>query len=136
MKFLVIYTVDAYPDVNLRQFQPPHLRSDWTITEKDDQADFDYAGLTKHRKYVAEHLSEDRFKEFIQKTDLYAEDVETMGSLGWWGWQPAISFTTDYWNEEGVLLGAYVTPFPEDATELNEETWEKVRKQIIEEYGY
>ena len=56
-------------------------------------------------------LTRDQFDEFLDHTGLFAENVQTMGSIGvpgcGFGWAPAFSFRTD---EPDAIQNAYVTP--------------------------
>jgi len=84
----------------------------WDLTEGDDQYEYDYLEgweKGKHRKYCRE-MGKKAFHNFVERTMLYAEDVETMGSITHFGWLPAISFNS---YEENAILNAYVTPLPE-----------------------
>lgn len=91
---------------------PPNRRKLWKLTEANDEDT--YSQRWRHRKWAA-ILTRREFNEFIRKTWLTAESVETMGSIGAPGfgfdWAPAVAFT--YNNSEGQALGAYVTPVPE-----------------------
>lgn len=149
MRYGVIYTVDIPRTIAIGSYKPPHP-SRWRLTEGDDQYEFDYLedvwAKGKHRKWVGE-LSQEQFDNFVEDQCFYAEDCETMGSLGvpWtesgFGIAPAVSFRSD--NEYNAFLGAYVTPLLEkqDAEKLREvygedeeAWWEHVREEVINHY--
>jgi hypothetical protein len=139
MKYSVIYEVDV---PSTRSIVPlfPRNRSPWEQTEDDGQYDESYRGgeweKGKHRKLCG-ILTQRQFDSFVEKFELTAENVETMGSLGALGfgvgWAPAIAFNSCL----GSGISAYVTPIPEDGDGCtnNEEGWQKVRREIIEKYG-
>lgn len=91
-----------------------------------------------HEKWCA-ILNERLFKQFCDDQYLYADDCETMGSIGapgfGVGWAPAISFNSE--DYEAIMVNAYVTPIPddEDGCEDSEEGWYALRDKIIAEYG-
>lgn len=152
MLFSIIYSVDVPSDVSLNPYRPPHQRKLWWITEENECYDYDYLGGRwrhgKHRKYCA-MLTQEQFDEFIGHVCIYAEDVETMGSIGapgfGFGLAPAISFS-DYCREDAIL-NAYVTPIPghlegdeivpDEGVELplGDEAWQRIRQEIIEQYS-
>lgn len=73
----------------------------------------------------------------MQRFGLFAEDVQTMGSIGapgfGFGWAPAISFRSD---DPDAIQSAYVTPLPEVRKEsLNERDWERVRDAVLAANG-
>ncbi len=115
MQFSIIYSVDCPRSVSIRRFAPPHARRLWDLTEGDEQYEYDYLGSEyshgKHRKWCG-LLTQEQFDDFISHTGLFAEDVQTMGSIGapgfGWGWSPAISFRSD--DPEAIQQSAYVTP--------------------------
>lgn len=97
-----------------------------------------------HKKYVAILLPE-QFRDFTDTQGLFAETVETMGSLGapgyGFGWAPAISFKSE---NEVVSQDAYVTPNISEEEEKrlekiygkeNNQTWQAIKTQVIDEYG-
>lgn len=139
MEYSVIYSADFPREEYVAQYAPPKRRRLWTLTEDDEQRDYEYLGSEwknhKHRKWVA-ILDEAQFAEFVEDCGLYAQDVRTLGSIGapgfGIGWSPAISFE----SEDSYRLGfasAYVTPIPDDGQEAD---WEAVRRQVIDEFGY
>ena len=112
----------------------------WDQTEDDSSYEYGYLeGCWEeghHRKWAA-LLTRDQFNEFIERCGLFAEDVETMGSLGapgfGYGWAPAISFTGD---DEDAIKSAYVTPLPEaKQEELTELDWDRTRRAVLSVYG-
>ena len=84
MQFSVIYSADCPADENIDDFAPPEIDL-WDQTE--DDSCFEYGYLEgewengHHRKWCA-MLTRDQFTEFVEHCGLFAEDVETMGSLG------------------------------------------------------
>jgi len=118
MQFSVIYEVDCGMDTEVEQFLPLGWQkkdSPWEVTEKSDGEPSDWCGeiwdgKVHHRKLCA-ILDEEQFEKFVFDTGCYAEDVETMGSLGapgyGYGWAPAISFRND---DPEAIQSAYVTP--------------------------
>lgn len=112
--YSVIYSVDIPAHVNMRPFVPPRCKQLWEETEGDEQYDFGYLEdrweKGHHRKWVA-ILDQEQFDEFLDRTGLIAEDVQTMGSIGspgvGFGWAPAISFRGD---DPDSIQSAYVTP--------------------------
>lgn len=146
MIFSVIYSVDCQRRDWLAKFLPRNYqrRSIWSITEKDEQYEYNYLGDDwkngKHRKLCA-LLTKEQFERFLQECDLYADSVETMGSLGapglGLGFSPAISFNSP---SEEAILNAYVTPIPEPVNwptnkPFEERHWERLRRAVIDKYG-
>ena len=139
MVFSIIYSVDVPSDVDVADFAPPDLDL-WDETEDDDQYGYGYLeGRWEeghHRKWCAV-LTRKEFDEFINCCGLFAEDVQTMGSLGapgcGVGLSPAISFTSD---DPDAIRSAYVTPLPEVRKELGDERdWQRVRNAMLSVYG-
>jgi len=149
MNYGVIYTVDIPWKISILGYKPPFPKL-WKLTEGDEQ--YDYSDLEgcwtrgKHRKWVGT-LRQKHFDKFVEEQCFYAEDVQTMGSLGvpWSesgvGIAPAVCFRSD---DEDALLNAYVTPLleKEDQEKLikkygeDEEVWWKhVREEVINHYG-
>jgi hypothetical protein len=130
MRFYVIYSFDLTKNVSVKEYQPPFLKK-WDLTEGDEQYEFSYLGDSfkkgKHRKYVGE-LNKEEFTEFVNKTGLTYEDVETMGSITDRGWLPAFSFHGDsmhYQSNVGVIqTTAYVTPFPQPVRDFHAKYYE------------
>ncbi|HEX6986383.1 MAG TPA: hypothetical protein VF170_13455, partial [Planctomycetaceae bacterium] len=90
----------------------------------------------RHGKWAA-LLTREQFDEFVEATGLYAENTETMGSLGapgfGWGWAPAVSFVSD---DPDAIQSAYVTPIPETTRARSDERdWERVRGAVLAVYG-
>jgi hypothetical protein len=140
MQFSVIYNADVPNDVSIKDFAPPGVRSLWTLTEAG-KGEYSYLEGrwekgSKHRKWVA-LLDRRQFDAFVTRLGLYAEDVQTLGSLGapgfGFGWAPAISFIAD---DPDAILSAYVTPLPETGKEGGDEhDWERVRRAVLSVYG-
>ena len=144
IQFSVIYSVDVPSDERIMEYNPPpdqRRHKLWAMTEDDKQYDYDYLGgrwaTGKHRKWCA-LLDRHEFEEFLHHCNLYAEDVETMGSLGapglGYGLVPAISFQGDDYD---AFLSAYVTPFPDWVPQhpVDERSWERLRRAIIRLYS-
>ncbi len=138
MKFSIIYSADVPEDVDVMDHAPPDLKL-WNQTEDDDNYEYDYLeGEWKnghHRKWCA-ILDREQFDEFVEHCGLFAEDVETMGSLGapgfGFGWAPAISFNGD---DPDAIQNAYVTPLPEGKREgCDERDWDRVRGAVLAVY--
>ncbi len=107
----------------------------WLLTEEEECDEGEFPEGYGHRKWTAE-LNREDFDAFLDQSGLYAEDIETMGSLTIeHGWLPAISF-----NDEEAYANAYVTPFPEPVRRGNdpfsERHWARVRKLVVGKYGY
>ena len=139
MKFSIIYSVDVPQDGDLMEFAPPNLGDLWEETEGDDQYEHSYLEgrweTGHHRKWVA-ILDREQFDRFIDHCGLFAEGVETMGSLGapgcGLGWAPAISFSSEDLN---AVQYAYVTPLPETSKETWDiRDWQRVRKAVLALY--
>jgi hypothetical protein len=139
MQFSVIYSADCPADEDINDFAPPNLDL-WDQTEDDDQ--YDYGDLEgrwangHHRKWCA-ILSREQFTEFVEHCGMFAEDVETMGSLGapgfGFGWAPAISFRAD---DPDAFQSAYVTPLPGTGREqCDENDWGRVRGAVLAVYA-
>lgn len=88
----------------------------WQVTESEPDGTYDdiWGKNYKHRKYTA-LLNKSEFQQFVDKSDLVASTVETMGSLGApspdgmvLGIVPAVCF--DYRSGD-YELNAYVTPY-------------------------
>ena len=155
MLFSVIYSFDCPPHLSVDWYYPTDWRKLWDLTECEF-SEFDEAeGLPvteryKHRKVVA-LLTKEQFLDFVADCNLYAQDVETMGSIGapgfGFGWAPAISFENDDMYNGG-WANAYVTPIPFaviendqiveviDSFPLTEEHWDTIRNFIVDKFGY
>lgn len=140
MRFSVIYSADVPEDVDVLGYAPPQVEELWDETEDDDQYEYGYLEDEwengHHRKWCAV-LTREQFDEFIDRCGLFAEDVQTMGSLGapgfGFGWAPAISFRSD---DPDAIQSAYVTPIPEVEQEsCNERDWERVREAVLAVYS-
>ncbi len=115
MQLSVIYSIDCPRDVMIGQFNPPPKQKRlWQLTEDDSGYEYSYLEgrweKGKHRKWCG-ILNREQFQEFLDHTNLFAEDVQTMGSLGapgcGFGLVPAFSFRTD---DPDAIQNAYVTP--------------------------
>jgi hypothetical protein len=115
MQFSIIYSIDCPRDVTIAQFNPPqNQKRRWQLTEDDGQYEYGYLegrwNKGQHRKWCG-ILNRDQFDEFIGHTGLFAEDVQTLGSIGapgcGFGLVPAFSFRSD---EPDAIQNAYVTP--------------------------
>jgi len=120
MQLSVIYSIDTPRETRIAQFNPPRSQKRlWQLTEGDSGYEYGYLegrwSKGKHRKWVA-ILSRVQFQEFLDNTGLFAEDVQTMGSLGapgcGYGLAPAFSFRTD---DPDAIQSAYVTPLASGA---------------------
>lgn len=140
MQFSIIYSVDCPEDIDIDDFAPPQVEELWDETEGNEQYEYGYLEgrweQGSHRKFVA-ILDREQFDEFVERCGLFAEDVETMGSLGapgfGFGWAAAISFNGD---DPDAIQNAYVTPIPETKREqLGEREWERVRGAVLAIYG-
>lgn len=165
MQFSIIYTCDVPKNTHLVA-PPPSQSHLWTCTERSGGPDGEQMewGFEKdsewakgrHRKYCS-ILNEEQFREFLDHCGLFAEDVETMGSIGapgfGFGWAPAISFRGDY---EELFNGAYVTPMPEEELDPDSDTlvfpgmedilqdrletrsrnmWDETKEELLAEYA-
>ena len=143
MLFSVIYSVDVPRDVSIQGFLPRRsVRRYMDCTEGDEEYDYDYLEgcweKGKHRKLVG-LLLRPHFEALIEDLGLYAEDVETMGSLGAPGlfpevWcAPAICFNGE---DPSCIQNMYVTPIPEVlGINIDEARWGRVRRAVIDHYG-
>jgi len=140
MKFSVIYSVDVPQGIRIKEFAPPSVGRLWTMTEGDQQ--YEYSHLEgrwekgRHRKWIA-LLNRKQFDAFVGKLGLYAEDAQTMGSIGApgfdFGWAPAISFTNDH---PDAVMSAFITPIPETKNEGGDDVdWQRVRRAVLSVYG-
>ena len=140
MKFSVIYSADVPSDVDVLNYAPPNATVLWGETEGDESYEYDYLKGSweggHHRKWCA-ILDREQFDEFIEHCGLFAEDVQTLGSLGapgfGFGLAPAVSFRSD---NENVIQSAYVTPIPKvNKQQCDERDWRRVRSAVIGMYG-
>jgi hypothetical protein len=138
--FSVIYSADTPSDVGVGRYAPPQAEALWQQTEGDEGYEYGYLeGRWEgghHRKWVA-LLDREQFGRFVADLGLYAEDVETLGSLGapgfGFGWAPALSFTA---TDRDAILSAYVTPLPETRRQrYDDRAWRRVRKAALRVYG-
>ena len=137
MRFSVIYSFDCPGDFSVKRYYPSQ-RKLWTMTERSDTpSDAEIESMPKHRKLCA-ILTRKQFDRFLSDTGLFAEDIETMGSIGapgfGVGWAPAISFRSD---DCDAYQNAYVTPLPETSRggDYTERDWERIRSAVIRKYG-
>lgn len=140
MQFSIIYSVDCPEDVDVMDYAPPNVEDLWDETEDDDSYEYGYLEgrweSGHHRKWCG-ILNREQFDEFVDHCGLFAEDVETMGSLGapgfGYGWAPAICFRSD---DPDAIQNAYVTPLPEVEKEpCDERDWKRVRGAVLAVYG-
>ena len=138
MKFAIIYTADVPGGESLGRYAPS---GDWDRTEDDDCFDYDYLGSvweTGHHGKWCGILSKSDFDKFVDDHCLYAEDVETMGSLGapgfGVGWSPAVSFIYETMYNDAIV-GAYVTPIFDVPGVRDGRDWERIRAAVISQYG-
>jgi len=138
--FSVIYSVDVCADDNVLAYAPPQVEELWDQTEGDEE--FGYAYLEgcweggHHAKWCS-ILNREQFDEFIDRCNLVAEDVQTMGSLGTpgcgFGWAPAISFAS---SDPDAIQSCYVTPLPQvEKDGYDERDWERLRGAVLAVYG-
>ena len=144
MRFYVIYDFDCKRGMT-KSFQPPKLHQ-WTLTEETntwEDSEFNYLtdeGVEEtypiHRKYVAE-LNKEDFLQFIDEQGLFADDIETLGSLTELGHLPAISFRSErFYYGECIWHSAYITPFPEcKRTKCKPNDWERIRTAVLNQCG-
>jgi hypothetical protein len=139
MLFSVFYSADVPAGGRIRDYEPAQAGSLWT---KTGSGPTEYAYLEgrweqgRHGQWSA-LLNRRQFDEFVDALGLYAEDVQTMGSLGapgfGFGWSPAISFTSD---DPDAILNAYVTPIPECRKQrFDDRDWERLRRVVLSIYG-
>lgn len=157
--YSVIYSAewnDRTTDVRVRDVAPPKVRKLWDLTECDyDPCEF----ATRQRKWCA-LLTPAEFDEFVRHCCLVASETETMGMLGGpgfgWGWSPAICFEGDDYS---AWTQAYVCPIPlgdpgdysptladpegqlippteNEIANAHAMLWERMRAQVLEQYGY
>jgi len=137
LEFSIIYDVECEMDEDVEKYGPPWKQENlWEKTEEYIE-EYDEGLWLKCAKWAA-ILSKEEFDEFIEHTGLYAEDVETSGSIGapgfGYGWAPAISFR----NEMPPYRGAYVTPIPKIKRKegWDNKDWERIRNAVLRMYGY
>lgn len=139
MRFSVIYSVDVPGDDPIPVHAPPSLDL-WEETQGDESYEYGYleGRWTKgHHRQWASLLNRTPFDDFVRHCRLWAEDVQTLGSIGALGfgvgWAPAISFTSD---DQDAIKSAYVTPIPTlRRREFDEDDWERVRAAVLSVYG-
>ena len=142
MQFSIIYEYECGMDTSIKEYAPsqPHL---FTMTEESNGGPSEWCselwgGKSKQRK-VCGVLTRTQFERFLDDTGLFAEDVETLGSLGAPGFEfglaPAISFRGD---DPEAIQSAYVTPFPSFAPSTwasnTEKNWQRIRRAVIALY--
>jgi hypothetical protein len=136
--FSVIYSIDG-PRRELSLYIPENKPRIWKKTE-DSSSEM---GPPRwwHKKYGG-ILTPEQFENFVDTQGLYAEDVETMGSIGapgyGFGWAPAISFM----SENDIYQNAYVTPNINETEGKRlekifgkEKMWDAIREYLIGKYG-
>jgi hypothetical protein len=140
MQFSIIYSADVPEETDILDYAPPQCGDLWDETEGDEGYEYGYLeGRWEHghhRKWCAV-LDRKEFETFVKRCGLFAEDVQTLGSLGapgcGFGWAPAISFRSD--DPDGIQ-SAYVTPLPEVKKQtLDEHDWERVRRAVLAIFG-
>lgn len=150
MRFFIIYSFDIRKDASVIPHKPPLIKR-WTMTENDDNYEFDYLADEcgdevyrngKHRKYMAE-LNKEQFKQFIEDQELWLEDIETMGSLTEHGILPALYFRNDDDDPYIISKIAFVTPLPEHAIKgkeliktQNERNWNRIKQALLNLHGF
>ncbi|HUU87646.1 MAG TPA: hypothetical protein VMX17_07835 [Candidatus Glassbacteria bacterium] len=145
MKYGIIYTIDITRDEYVEYYLPPkRIRRKLQLTEGDESYDLDHMGgpwtKGKHRKLVGV-LNQKDFDDFVDSCSLTADDVETMGSLGLFGYgiSPAISFNSQHYSG---FANAYVTPIPSfelinraDDEDWQDRSWARIKAAIVKKYG-
>lgn len=149
LSFYFIYTVDIERELSLWDRVPDIIyhhvrRKNVIITEDDSCWDYDYMAEDdkssswwrgKHRKFVGEFDFDD-FKTLVNDAYMYMESCDTMGSLTPMGHLPAMSFDSgsSYMIE---MHNAYVTPFFSiDNFWCDEDVWDILKEQMLEEFSY
>lgn len=146
LEFYVIFSVDVNMDdyhiTNPGYYAalPIELRGLMDLTENEDEDEYGIFDAAIHRKWVGE-LTEDLMDLLINRFDLYAQDVETMGSLTGFGILPAISFASPVYDnftpqvaDNEYIANAYVTPFINTAM-LGDEHWDEIRQLVFDAWG-
>lgn len=143
MRFSVIYSVDVPANESIVRYFPPNHKKKWDCTERDSEYQYGYLEdkweKGKHRKFCA-ILDRKEFESFIAQCELFAERVETMGSIGapgfGFGHAPAISFCD--LGDRPAIRNAYVTPIPKrmEVREkpCDEKAWKRIRNAILSLY--
>ena len=144
MKFSVIYEFECGMDDSVSRYT--FKTRSFDLTERYDGEPSEWCsdlwnGKCKHRKYAG-ILNRNQFDEFVRQTEVWADDVETLGSIGapgfGYGVAPAISFSN---NDPDVIQSAYITPIPsvepkqEITPERSERIWYRVRNAVLSVYG-
>ena len=96
MKFGIILSVDVHKDVEILNVLPDVVQE---LEESENgESEYDFFEGGEHRKFVG-ILTRKQFDELIEHTEMWAQDVQTMGSYGALPWlegglglSPAISF--------------------------------------------
>jgi hypothetical protein len=143
MQFSVIYSFDIQKNAKMSDYLPSEM-SLFEQTEDDDSYEMGYLEGDwegGHHRKLAALLDLPQFEKFLEDTELVADSVETMGSIGapgfGFGWAPAISF--DNRDPEDGFSNAYVTPVPTEIPPDNDEemsrVWEELKSLIVERYG-
>ena len=148
MNYGILLSVDVPSSEDIEDFLPPaSILGTLEVTEGDEEYGYDYLEgeweQGYHRKLVGV-LNQAQFDELVLLLDLYAEDVETTGSIGVpWGSTrnlsaPAVSFQS---RSRCAIIDAYVTPIPsfEPVNRSEDEAWqdrcwERVRRAVINKY--
>lgn len=141
MLFSIIYSIDVPNDGHLKNFFPrKEILEKFDETEDDSNHEYDYlmgCWENGHHSKLCGILNKEEFKKFIDDTGLWAEDVETMGSIGapglGYGVSPAISFISGKYD---AILSAYITPIPEASRErCKESDWNRVKNAVLRMFG-
>ena len=139
--FYVIYWADIARTKSIADFRPPFIKR-WELTEDDEGWEYDYLAEEsgdptwkngKHRKWTA-LLDWQHFRDFTEKTGLYMEETETLGSITEYGWLPAVMFSNPDVDQDVINQCAYVSPLPpKDHEGLGtQEEWEEVRETMLD----
>lgn len=143
LQFYIILSVDA----NLDSYGGPEmaslpisLRGVLDLTEDDSDDEYGLFENARHRKWAGV-IDAEQLDRIVCKFNLFAQSIETMGSLTEFGLIPAISFSAPVYNnftpqvaDNEYLADAYVTPFIDTVT-LNEYNWAEIKELIMEVYG-
>jgi hypothetical protein len=143
MRFFVVFSVDCAAGEGIGRWNPDSETTQWECTE-DDKSEYncfsDNEGEEErgqHRKYFGD-LSRQEFDAFVNRMGLFANSIETLGTLTPYGVvMPAISFDS---NRSNVVLEAYVTPYPIFLSDWwNEErqqnAWRRIKRAVVSMYG-
>jgi hypothetical protein len=145
MRFFVVFSVDCAAGNDIDRWNPDSETTQWECTE-DDESEYDCFSDNEgeedrprgqHRKYLGD-LSRQEFDAFVNRMGLFAESIETLGTLSPYGVvMPAISFDSDKMN---VVLNAYVTPYPSLMSgwwnaDRQQNAWRRIKRAMVSVYG-